>query len=343
MQNKILITGGLGYIGSHTAVSLLKNGFECILVDNLINSNIKVLDGIEKITGKKPCFEKVDCTDFDNLKKVFEKNPDISGVIHFAALKAVGESVNFPLKYYKNNLISLLNILELMQTFKVENFVFSSSATVYGQPENLPVNEESKLQPATSPYGNTKVMAENIIKDYLISNNNASSIILRYFNPIGAHPSGLIGELPNGVPQNLLPYITQTAIGIREKLGIFGNDYKTKDGFCVRDYIDVNDLADAHVSAVLRMVKKDMSDNLEIFNIGTGSGLSVIELVKKFEIVNNLKLNYEIKERRQGDIAEIWADCSKANKILNWKAKRTIEETLKSAWNWQKNLKEILN
>ena len=343
MQNKILITGGLGYIGSHTAVSLLKNGFECVLVDNLINSNIKVLDGIEKITDKKPCFEKVDCTYFDNLKKVFEKNPDISGVIHFAALKAVGESVKFPLKYYKNNLVSLLNILELMQTFKVENFVFSSSATVYGQPSNLPVNEESKLQPATSPYGNTKVMAENIIKDYLISNNNASSIILRYFNPIGAHPSGLIGELPNGVPQNLVPYITQTAIGIREKLGIFGNDYKTKDGFCVRDYIDVNDLADAHVSAVLRMVKKDMSDNLEIFNIGTGSGLSVIELVKKFESANNLKLNYEIKERRQGDIAEIWADCSKANKILNWKAKRTIEETLKSAWNWQKNLKEILN
>lgn len=337
-KNKILITGGLGYIGSHTCVNLLEKDFDCIIVDNLVNSNISVLDGIEKIIGKKPSFEKVDCIDFESLRKVFEKNSDINGIIHFAALKAVGESVNFPLKYYRNNIDSLLNVLNLMEEFHIQNFVFSSSATVYGEPDILPVNEETCLKPATSPYGWTKVMAENIIKDYLKSNKNAFSIVLRYFNPIGAHSSGLIGELPNGVPQNLLPYITQTAIGIREKLGIFGNDYKTKDGFCVRDYIDVNDLADAHISAISRMINKNMDNNLEIFNIGTGKGLSVMELVKKFEEANNLKLNYEIKDRRQGDVPEIWADCSKANKVLNWKAKKTIEETLISAWNWQKKL-----
>lgn len=338
-KSKIIITGGCGYIGSHTAVALQQAGFEVVIIDNLINSQENVLTRISEITGFKPQFEKVDCTNPISMKDIFAKNNDAVGVIHFAALKAVGESVAQPIKYYKNNINSLLNVLESMIEFKIPNLVFSSSACVYGEPEKLPVTEQTPLQPATSPYGATKVMGENIIKDTIRAHPELNATLLRYFNPIGAHPSGKIGELPNGIPNNLMPYITQTAAGIRDKLSIFGNDYSTPDGYCIRDYIDVNDVADAHIAAIQYMIKN--KPGIETFNLGTGRGLSVIELIKAFESANNIKLNYIIAERRPGDVPELWANAHLATQKLGWAAKRSLEDTLKSAWLWQKNVSDL--
>lgn len=337
---KILVTGGTGYIGSHTVVELQKEGFEVIIVDNLSNSNINVLCGIEHITGVRPAFENVDCTDYVGLDRMLEKYSDIQAIIHFAASKAVGESVNHPLAYYRNNLMSLINLLELMPVHKIGNIVFSSSCTVYGQPDHLPVDESAPIKKALSPYGNTKQIAEEIIRDTVYANPTVNAILLRYFNPIGAHPSAEIGELPNGVPNNLLPYITQTAIGIREELRIFGTDYDTPDGSCIRDYISVVDLAKAHVIAVKRMLDKKQRETVEVFNLGTGRGLSVLELVRIFQEVNQVKVPYQIAERREGDIAQVWADPTYANNELGWKAQESVEDTLRSAWKWELKLKE---
>ena len=339
MKKKILVTGGAGYIGSHTAVELQNAGYEVVIVDNLSNSNADMIDGIEKITGIRPAFEKADCTDFEAMKKIFESYSGIKGIIHFAASKAVGESVHKPLLYYRNNIDSLLYLLELMPTYNVEGIVFSSSCTVYGQPEVLPVNESAPIQEALSPYGNTKQINEEIIRDTIHSGVDYKSIILRYFNPIGAHPSAEIGELPNGVPQNLIPFLTQTAAGIRPELSVYGNDYNTPDGSCIRDYINVVDLARAHVIAIERMLNNKSGAQLEYFNLGTGKGLSVLELINAFEKSTNVKVPYKIVGRREGDIEQIWADPRYANEVLGWTAKETIEDTLKSAWNWQVKLK----
>ncbi len=337
---KILVTGGTGYIGSHTVVELIEAGNEPIIVDNLSNSNINVLNGIKGITGKQVPFYQVDVTDLDALEKVFSENKGINGIIHFAASKAVGESVKEPLKYYGNNLVGLMNILKCMKKFKVASLVFSSSCTVYGQPDILPVTEEAPIKPALSPYGNTKQICEEIIRDTVASDSNIHAILLRYFNPIGAHPSALIGELPLGVPQNLIPYVTQTAAGIRECLTIFGNDYDTPDGSCIRDYINVTDLAKAHIVAVSRMENGKQKQNVEVFNIGTGKGTSVFEIVRSFERVTGVKLNYKVGPRREGDIEKVWADASFANNELGWKAEKSLDETIASAWNWQKSLKK---
>lgn len=337
---KILVTGGTGYIGSHTVVELIEAGNEPIIVDNLSNSNINVLDGIKGITGKQVPFYQVDVTDLDALKKVFNENKGINGIIHFAASKAVGESVKEPLKYYENNLVGLMNILKCMKEFKVGSLVFSSSCTVYGQPDILPVTEQAPIKPALSPYGNTKQICEEIIRDTVASDSNIHAILLRYFNPIGAHPSALIGELPLGVPQNLIPYVTQTAAGIRECLTIFGDDYDTPDGSCIRDYINVTDLAKAHIIAVGRMESGKQKQNVEVFNIGTGKGTSVFEIVNSFEKVTGVKLNYRVGPRREGDIEKVWADASFANNELGWKAEKSLDETIASAWNWQKSLKK---
>lgn len=343
---KVLITGGAGFIGSHTVVSLVKSGFEPVILDNFNNSSPDVLDGLEKITGKKPSFYKVDCNDVQALDRVFELETNIQGVIHFAAYKAVGESVENPLKYYQNNLGSLINLLDLMQKHEVSNIVFSSSCTIYGQPDTLPVTEASPVQPAESPYGNTKQICEEIIRDVVTSNtlrkgkSTINAVLLRYFNPIGAHPSGHIGELPLGVPSNLVPFITQTAAGIRKQLTIFGNDYNTPDGTCIRDYIHVLDLADAHVKALEFLSQSNEPNGVcEAFNIGTGKGHSVLELIKTFEKVNEVKLNYTTGTRRSGDIEQIYASVDFAAQRLNWTASRGIEEGLKDAWNWQQNLK----
>ncbi|MBO5977601.1 MAG: UDP-glucose 4-epimerase GalE [Bacteroidales bacterium] len=338
MATKILVTGGTGYIGSHTTVELQQAGYEVVIVDNLSNSNIKVLDGIEAITGIRPAFEEVDCTDKPALKAVFEKYPGIKAIINFAASKAVGESVQKPLLYYRNNLDTLINLLELMPEFGVEGFVFSSSCTVYGQPEVLPVTEDTPRQTATSPYGNTKKICEDIITDAVHAEAPYKAILLRYFNPIGAHPSAKIGELPLGVPQNLIPFVTQTAAGIREQLSVFGDDYNTPDGSCIRDYINVVDLAKAHVVAVERMLSGKSLENVEVFNVGTGRGLSVLEIVETFQKVTGVKLNYKIVGRREGDIEQVWADPTKANQVLGWKAEASVEETLLSAWRWQESL-----
>ena len=338
MATKILVTGGTGYIGSHTTVELQQAGYEVVIVDNLSNSNIKVLDGIEAITGIRPAFEEVDCTDKPALKAVFEKYPGIKAIINFAASKAVGESVQKPLLYYRNNLDTLINLLELMPEFGVEGFVFSSSCTVYGQPEVLPVTEDTPRQTATSPYGNTKKICEDIITDAVHADAPYKAILLRYFNPIGAHPSAKIGELPLGVPQNLIPFVTQTAAGIREQLSVFGDDYNTPDGSCIRDYINVVDLAKAHVVAVERMLTGKSLENVEVFNVGTGRGLSVLEIVETFQKVTGVKLNYKIVGRREGDIEQVWADPTKANQVLGWKAEASVEETLLSAWRWQESL-----
>ncbi len=335
---KILVTGGTGYIGSHTVVELQQAGFEVVVVDNLSNSNIEVLDGIEKITGIRPAFENIDCVDYVNMDRMFEKYSGIEGIIHFAASKAVGESVQKPLLYYRNNIVSLMNLLQLMPIHKVPNIVFSSSCTVYGQPEILPVTEQAPIIPALSPYGNTKQICEEIINDTAYSDGFYQATILRYFNPIGAHPSAEIGELPSGVPNNLVPFITQTAMGIRKQLQVFGNDYNTADGTCIRDYINVVDLAKAHVIAVKRMLEKKSKSNVEIFNLGTGRGLSVLELVNTFEKVNGVKVPYRIVDRREGDIEQVWADPSHANNELGWKAQETVEETLRTAWKWELNL-----
>ena len=335
-KTKILVTGGTGYIGSHTAVELINEGFEVVIADNLSNSNIESLDGIRKITGVKPEFEQIDLCDKEKFDALLKKHNDIAAVIHFAAFKAVGESVAQPLKYYRNNLVSLVNLMELMQQHAIENMVFSSSCTVYGQPEELPVTEQAPVQPATSPYGNTKQISEDIIRDTVAAWGTGKVIALRYFNPIGAHPSAFIGELPVGVPNNLVPFITQTAIGIREQLSVFGDDYPTPDGSCIRDYIHVVDLAKAHVIAVRRLVEKKNKANFEMFNLGTGRGVSVLELVHAFEKVTGAKLNYKIVGRRPGDAEQVWADTTLANNELGWKAQSSLEETLKSAWDWEK-------
>lgn len=340
MKERILVTGGTGYIGSHTVVDLQNSGYEVIIVDNLSNSSADVVDNIEKVSGIRPAFEKLDCLDLDGLDAVFAKYKGIKGIIHFAASKAVGESVQKPLLYYRNNLVSLINLLELMPKHGVGGIIFSSSCTVYGQPDELPVTEKAPIKKAESPYGNTKQINEEIICDTVASGSPINAILLRYFNPIGAHPSALLGELPNGVPQNLIPYLTQTAIGIREQLSVFGDDYNTPDGSCIRDFINVVDLAKAHVIAIDRILNKKQKESVEVFNIGTGRGLSVLELINAFEKATGVKLNYKIVGRRAGDIEKVWANPEYANKELGWTAKETIEDTLKSAWNWQLKLRE---
>ena len=340
---RILVTGGTGYIGSHTTVELMQQGYDVTIVDNLSNSSIDVLDGIEAITGIKPEFANVDCCNFMDLDSVFRQYPDIVGVIHFAASKAVNESVEKPLLYYRNNLGSLVTLLEVMKLHRVHNIVFSSSCTVYGQPDaaHLPVDETAPIQKALSPYGNTKQINEEIIHDTVHSDKELHAIILRYFNPIGAHPSALIGELPNGIPQNLLPYVTQTAAGIRPELKVFGDDYNTPDGSCIRDYIYVVDLAKAHVKAIDRMLHATDREQVEIFNLGTGKGLSVLELIREFEAATGVKVPYVIVGRREGDIEQVWAVPDKANKILGWSADTPIRDVLASAWNWEKHMRNI--
>lgn len=340
MKGKILVTGGTGYIGSHTTVELQQAGYEVIIIDNLSNSNADVVDRIEGITGIRPEFHELDCNDYDGLKKLFDQHKDITGIIHFAASKAVGESVQKPLLYYRNNLVSLINLLDLMPQYGVEGIVFSSSCTVYGQPDVLPVTEEAPIKPALSPYGNTKQINEEIIRDVAHAGAPFHSIILRYFNPIGAHPTAEIGELPNGVPQNLVPFITQTAAGIRQELSVFGNDYDTVDGSCVRDYINVVDLAKAHVIAIDRIVENKCKKKVETFNLGTGRGLTVLELVNAFEKVTGVKVNHKIVGRREGDIEKVWANPTFANTELGWTAKESVEDTLLSAWKWQVKLQE---
>ena len=342
MKHTILVTGGMGFIGSHTAVELIEAGYDVVIVDDLSISNIKVLDGIRAITGVAPAFEQVDLKDKDATENVFKKYPNIDGIIHFAASKAVGESVEKPLLYYRNNIISLVNLLELMPQYNVKGIIFSSSCTVYGQPlpENLPVTEEAPHQKATSPYGNTKEINEQIIYDYIHSGAPLKSIILRYFNPIGAHPSALIGELPNGVPNNLIPFVTQTAMGIRKELTIFGNDYNTADGTCIRDYIYVVDLAKAHVAAMRRVLDQEDSPAIDYFNIGTGNGNSTLEIVNTFERATGVKVNWKFGPRREGDIEKIWGDCTKANKVLDWTAESPLDDVLASAWKWQQKLRE---
>jgi UDP-glucose 4-epimerase len=341
MKKKILVTGGTGFIGSHTVVELINEGFEPIIVDNLSNSSADVLNGIEKITGVRPVFEQFDLTDQENVNAFFQKYNGIEAIIHFAASKAVGESVQKPLLYYRNNLVSLMNVLEAMKLFGTPNLVFSSSCTVYGEPDRLPVTEISLIKEAGSPYGNTKQICEEMIRDTMQVNSALKAISLRYFNPIGAHESALIGELPLGVPANLVPYITQTAAGIREKLSIYGNDYPTPDGTCIRDYIHVVDLAKAHVHAIKRMLEGKNKTNYEVFNIGTGRGLSVMELVNAFQKVNGVEVKYQLVDRRAGDIVAVYADTTLANNELGWKAQSTVEETLKSAWEWEKRVRGI--
>lgn len=334
---KVLVTGGLGFIGSHTVVELQQQGFEVIIIDNLSNSSIDVLEGIEAITGKKPGFEKIDLREKQAVRDFFSKHDDITNIIHFAASKAVGESVEKPLLYYENNIIPLVYILKELQNKNEAHFIFSSSCTVYGQAETMPITEESPIQEALSPYGNTKQIGEEILKD-VAKASNINAVLLRYFNPIGAHPSAHIGELPIGVPQNLVPFVTQTAIGLRKELSVFGNDYSTPDGTCIRDYIHVVDLAKAHVVALQRLLKKQNQNNLEIFNLGTGKGSSVLEIITTFEKVSGQKLNYKITNRRPGDITEAYSDTQKANKILGWKTELSLEDALSDAWKWELNL-----
>ena len=335
MSKNIIVTGGAGYIGSHTVVELLAQGYNPIIVDNFCNSEKSVMDGLEEITGKKITLFEGDCTDKAFMRQVFtETNP--MGVIHFAAYKAVGESVDKPLAYYHNNVVSLLVLLEIMKEDDCKQLVFSSSCTVYGTPEKLPVNEESPTQKANSPYGNTKQIAEDIIKDQVVANSGLSAVALRYFNPIGAHPSGLIGELPLGVPSNLIPFVTQTAAGLRNELTIFGNDYSTPDGTNVRDYIHVIDLAKAHVKTLDYLIGKN--DFYDFINVGTGTGTSVLEIVNTFEKVSKQKLNYTIGARRLGDVEQIYASVDKSKEVLNWQTELTVEDALRDAWNWQQNL-----
>ena len=340
-MKQILVTGGTGYIGSHTAVELQNAGFEVIIIDNLSNSSLDVLDGIEKITGIRPTFEQFDLVDLDKVDAFFHKYPKIGAIIHFAASKAVGESVEKPLLYYRNNLVSLINLIECQIKYGVSNIVFSSSCTVYGQPDVLPVTESTPRKDAESPYGNTKRVNEDILHDAIVANQQIKGIALRYFNPVGAHPSALIGELPLGIPANLIPFVTQTAAGLRSELKVFGNDYDTIDGSAVRDYINVVDLAKAHVIAVNRLLENKNKAGYELFNLGTGNGNSVLEIVNTFEKVTGVKVNYKIVDRRAGDIEKIWADTTLANVELGWKAEKGLEETLLSSWNWEKKLRGI--
>ncbi|HPE55649.1 MAG TPA: UDP-glucose 4-epimerase GalE [Bacteroidales bacterium] len=338
---KILVTGGTGYIGSHTVVELQQSGYQVVIVDNLSNSYASVVDQIEKISGIRPDFEEFDLCDEKRTLDFFKRHSDLDGVIHFAAFKAVGESVAEPLKYYHNNLQSLILILKGMQENGIQNIVFSSSCTVYGQPDELPVTESAPIKEAWSPYGHTKQISEKIIQN----NANVTDIratLLRYFNPIGAHESALIGELPIGVPNNLVPFITQTAIGLREKLSVFGEDYNTPDGTAIRDYIHVVDLAKAHVIAVDRLVKNKNQKQVEIFNLGTGNGFSVLEVINSFEKVSAQKLNYQIVDRRPGDVEQVWADTRFANDVLGWKAEKSLDDMMLSAWNWELALKKAI-
>jgi len=341
MAKKILVTGGTGYIGSHTVVELQKEGFEVTIADNLSNSDVTVLDGIEAITGIRPVFEKTDLSEPAETLDLLSRHTGLEAVVHFAASKAVGESVREPLLYYRNNLVSLMNLLEGMKQYGIHHLVFSSSCTVYGQPDVLPVTEQSPRKEAESPYGNTKRICEDILKDTVAAFPPLNGIALRYFNPIGAHPSALIGELPLGVPENLVPYITQTAAGVRKELKVFGNDYNTPDGSAIRDYINVVDLARAHVVAIQRLLAGKNKTGYEIFNLGTGKGLSVLEIVNSFKKVTGVPLPYKIVDRRAGDIEKIWADPTLANNELGWKAEKTLEETLLSAWKWEKKIRNI--
>jgi len=339
-MKKVLVTGGLGYIGSHTVVELQNSGYEVVIIDNLSNSSLEVLDGITEITGKKPLFEKIDLRQKSEVIQFFEKHQDISGIIHFAASKAVGESVENPLLYYENNLSTLIYLLQACNNYTIENFIFSSSCTVYGEPDKLPIDESAPIKKATSPYGNTKQISEEILNDSC-KVSNLKSIALRYFNPIGAHDSSKIGELPLGIPQNLVPFITQTAAGLRDQLSVFGDDYPTKDGSCIRDYIHVVDLAKAHVVALERLLKNRNSNQFETFNIGTGKGSSVLEVVNAFEKITHQKLNYKIVDRRVGDVISVYADTKKANEVLGWKAENSMEDSLLSSWNWEKKVRNI--
>lgn len=342
MESKktVLVSGGAGYIGTHTTVALVEAGYDVVVIDNFSNSEASAIEGVEKILGRKITFEQVDTCDLKVLRGVFERH-EFDSVIHFAAFKAVGESVSEPLKYYGNNLESYMNILKLMKKFNRPNVLFSSSATVYGETDVLPVTEQTPRQPATSPYGNTKQISEDILRDCCKAYPGMWGIALRYFNPIGAHPSALIGELPRGVPANLVPFITQTAAGVRECLSIFGNDYDTPDGTNLRDYIDVNDLAKAHVAAVNRMAEGKMAEKYEIFNVGTGRPVSVLELVTRFEKANGLKLPYKFTARRPGDVVAVWADTTNANNVLGWKAEVDLDDTLRSAWAWEKHVRNL--
>jgi len=335
---KILVTGGLGFIGSHTVVELVNSGYEPVIIDNLSNSDIKILDQLTKIIGYKPPFYQLDLCDEKAVKQLAEKEPDVTGIIHFAAYKAVGESVQQPLKYYRNNFSSMLNLLEAYYG-KPLNFVFSSSCTVYGQPDELPVTEKAPVKAAQSPYGNTKQVAEEILKDMIAAGSNYKVISLRYFNPVGAHDSALIGELPIGVPQNLVPFITQTAIGKREKITVFGNDYNTPDGSCVRDYIHVVDLAKAHVAALKLMEHPDFK-GYDVFNIGTGQGTTVLQIIHAFESATGVKVNYSIGPRREGDVEQVWGDVTKSTQKLGWTAELGIGDMMQSAWEWEKYIKE---
>lgn len=339
-KERIIVTGGTGYIGSHTVVELQQAGYPVVIIDNLSNSSADVVDGIERITGVRPDFVKGDCTDLDTVKTLFANYPDIKGIINFAASKAVGESVQKPILYYRNNLNTLLNLLDLMGPNGVKGIVFSSSCTVYGEPDENPVTEAAPIKKATSPYGNTKQISEEIITDVINAGAPFKSVILRYFNPVGAHPSAEIGELPNGVPQNLIPYLTQTAIGIRKELSVFGDDYNTPDGSCIRDYINVVDLAKAHVIAVERMLTDKSDDKIEIFNLGTGNGVSVLELINTFEEATGVKVPHKIVGRRAGDIEKVWANPAYANDVLGWKATSSLADTMRSAWAWQLKLRE---
>ncbi|MFV8361672.1 UDP-glucose 4-epimerase GalE [Flavobacterium sp. LS1P3] len=335
---KIVVTGGLGFIGSHTVVELQNENFEVVVIDNLSNSSIDVLDGIERITGKKPLFEQIDLRDKAAVQAFFQKHEDVAGVIHFAASKAVGESAKEPLLYYENNIASLVYILQELQKKPEANFIFSSSCTVYGQAEVMPIAETTPILPAMSPYGNTKQIGEEIITD-VTKVSHVNAILLRYFNPIGSHPSAEIGELPMGVPQNLVPFITQTGMGLRESLSVYGNDYPTVDGTCVRDYIHVVDLAKAHVIALQRLVNKKNSEKLEVFNLGTGTGSSVLEVISAFEKVSGQKLPYTIVPRREGDVTSVYANTDKANTVLGWKTQSTLEEAIASAWKWEQKVR----
>ncbi|MBB6459755.1 UDP-glucose 4-epimerase GalE [Flammeovirga kamogawensis] len=339
-QKQILVTGGTGYIGSHTVVELQNQGYDVVIVDDLSNSDKEVIDRIEKISGIRPHFEELNLIDADGVNQLFKKYTKLAAVIHFAAFKAVGESVKEPLKYYQNNLVSLINLLNCMKAYDVPNMVFSSSCTVYGQPETLPVTENAPVQPAESPYGNTKQICEEILRDTVKAYPQLKAIALRYFNPVGAHKTALIGELPKGVPQNLVPFITQTAFGLRDQLSVFGDNYDTIDGSAVRDYIHVVDLAKAHIIAAERLLNGINEENYEYFNLGTGTGSSVLEVINAFEKANGLPVNYKIVDRREGDIEKIWADTTIANEVLGWKAERGLDEMMSSAWAWEKNIRE---
>ncbi|WP_295832676.1 UDP-glucose 4-epimerase GalE [uncultured Winogradskyella sp.] len=336
---KVLVTGGLGYIGSHTVVELQNEGHVVVIIDDLSNSSKDVLKGITKITGVTPQFEELDLKEKYKVQDFFKRHQDIDGVIHFAASKAVGESVDKPLFYYENNVTTLIYVLQELQKLKCQNFIFSSSCTVYGEADKLPISENSPIKPAESPYGNTKQIGEEILKDSCQINLDLKTIALRYFNPTGAHNSSHIGELPQGVPQNLVPYITQTAVGLREQLSVFGNDYDTKDGTCIRDYIHVTDVAKAHVCALNRLFKNQQSHNFEVFNIGTGKGSSVLEVIQSFERVSDQKLNYKIVDRRQGDVISAFADTTKANTILGWESKYSLDNAMLDAWNWEQKIR----